>query len=617
MLPALLLAGLAAHVSASDLHKSVLPVPKRQLEWRDVNFLSTSDTHGWLLGHQHATWPEPNYSGDWGAFASFAEHMRGIAADKGVDLLLVDAGDHHDGSGLVSTSPPSAAAADRIFAEVDYDVLTLGNHELYHYADALEVHRQSARWNGRYLTSNVNITLEEDGEVVNVPIGNTFAKFQTRQGRSVTAFGVLFDFQAHDKNLTIQAPASMAAEPWFLSAIAAAPEFFLLVGHMPARGETAGWAPVLSAIRDTHPLVPVYIFGGHTHVRDCVKYDGRSIGVVPGRYLETVAFTSSSLPTKGDDGPLAMSRRYLDANPSTYKFHTNKTHDEFTTPLGWNITTSLLRLASELDISTPLGKVPHDLFLSRHPYGHPRSITTEFAEKVLPLAVVDEARKGDRVIIGNAGSLRFDIFQGRFDRNDELTVSPFTTAFLYTRLPADLARNITAQMNRAGPSKLRAPALPARTRADDDAHVRAVYDDWRARMWDAHVAAHLLGAGGPAALDADADVDVDAVLARAHEDGKTLGYVTADACGPGGDDIEHVPIPYAGYQPAFIQTPFPDVSDADELDVVVMDFAMDDFLAAVYVLDPTRHLSTADFAPYAEGTTIQDVFGRYAKVAWQ
>lgn len=41
-----------------------LPVPTRPLEWGDVNFLSTSDTHGelrrrreltagWLRGHQH------------------------------------------------------------------------------------------------------------------------------------------------------------------------------------------------------------------------------------------------------------------------------------------------------------------------------------------------------------------------------------------------------------------------------------------------------------------------------------------------------------------------------------------------------------------------------------
>lgn len=61
---------------------------------------------------------------------------------------------------------------------------------------------------------------------------------------------------------------------------------------MPVRGETSEFAPVFDAIRNIHPKVPIYLFGGHTHVRDCVQYDERSIGVVPGKYLETVAFTS-------------------------------------------------------------------------------------------------------------------------------------------------------------------------------------------------------------------------------------------------------------------------------------------------------------------------------------
>lgn len=35
--------------------------PTRPLEWGDINILHTTDTHGWLLGHQKGTFPEPNY----------------------------------------------------------------------------------------------------------------------------------------------------------------------------------------------------------------------------------------------------------------------------------------------------------------------------------------------------------------------------------------------------------------------------------------------------------------------------------------------------------------------------------------------------------------------------
>ncbi len=75
----------------------------------------------------------------------------------------------------------------------------------------------------------------------------------------------------------MQAPAKMAQEAWFLDAIHDPPDYFVLVGHMPARGETSEWLPLYEAIRKQHPLVPIFIFGGHTHVRDCVQYDGRTI----------------------------------------------------------------------------------------------------------------------------------------------------------------------------------------------------------------------------------------------------------------------------------------------------------------------------------------------------
>jgi hypothetical protein len=35
--------------------------------------------------------------------------------------------------------------------------------------------------NGRFLTSNVNITVEEDGKVIDVPIADRVAKFETKQ----------------------------------------------------------------------------------------------------------------------------------------------------------------------------------------------------------------------------------------------------------------------------------------------------------------------------------------------------------------------------------------------------------------------------------------------------
>jgi hypothetical protein len=62
--------------------------PKGPLEWGQINFLQTTDTHGWLEGHLK----EPNYGADWGDFVSFTKAMRQKADNLGVDLLLVDTG---------------------------------------------------------------------------------------------------------------------------------------------------------------------------------------------------------------------------------------------------------------------------------------------------------------------------------------------------------------------------------------------------------------------------------------------------------------------------------------------------------------------------------------------
>ncbi|KAI0310757.1 Metallo-dependent phosphatase-like protein [Amylostereum chailletii] len=272
-----------------------LPPPTRPLEWGDVNIIHTTDSHGWLLGHQKASEPEPNYSGDLGEFASFVAHMKEIAERKGVDLLLVDSGDLHDGTGLTDGFPAGGVDghdALQYFAQLPYDLLAIGNHELYVYNDTLDVHRNLVpKFNGRYLSSNVNITVPDAaGNLVSVPVGNRYVKFTTAKGRKVTSLGVLFDFTGNDDNTTVQKVEDMVKEAWLAEAIQEEPDFFLLTGHMPVSNDK--WPLVFNAIRAVHPQTPILILGGHTHIRDCVQLDGRSMALESGRYMETVGWMS-------------------------------------------------------------------------------------------------------------------------------------------------------------------------------------------------------------------------------------------------------------------------------------------------------------------------------------
>ena len=131
-------------------------------------------------------------------FYSFTHRLKQHARTLGVDLLLVDAGDRVDGNGLVDAEPASplpegARSALDLFAHVPYDVVTTGNHELYKYEVAERVGRVlDERFGDRFVVSNVNITT---GTGADRPYGNRVRKFETEQGRKVTAFGPLFDFK--------------------------------------------------------------------------------------------------------------------------------------------------------------------------------------------------------------------------------------------------------------------------------------------------------------------------------------------------------------------------------------------------------------------------------------
>ena len=75
-------------------------------------------------------------------------------------------------------------------------------------------------WKGRYLSSNVNITVADpkakpgENKTISVPVGNRFTKFTTTLGRKVTSLGVLYDFTDNDKNTTVQKVEDMVKEQW-------------------------------------------------------------------------------------------------------------------------------------------------------------------------------------------------------------------------------------------------------------------------------------------------------------------------------------------------------------------------------------------------------------------
>lgn len=592
--------------SSSHLHRRAVPQvpltpPSRPLQWGDVNIIHTTDSHGWLLGHQKSSFPEPNYSGDFGDFASFVAHMKQIAKERDVDLLLVDSGDLHDGTGISDGFPAGGVDAhdsNKFFQQLPYDVLAIGNHELYVYANTYDMYTNFApKFPGRYLSSNVNITVTgKDGKAVSVPVGSRFAKFRTSKGRRVTSLGVLFDFTGNDVNTTVQKVEDMVKETWFAEAIKEEPDFFLLAGHMPVANDK--WPFIFNAIRAVHPATPILILGGHTHIRDCVQYDGRSMSLESGRYMETVGWMSVNLDHKPSNKNLTFSRRYLDPNRVTYEYHTGRGYAQsFDTPKGKEITQGLNQLAVNFDLAFQYGTAPQDYTLSRNPFPSNGSLLSLFIDEATPVALaVNNSRASiPNIIISNSGGLRFDLYSGAFTKNDQLTSSPFADSFLYIpNVALSVASKVLPTLNHEGANQRRQELREILEKRDAEAYSRGEVD-MRYRRW----------------LEEMDRRDGEEKRAKGN---LTLGYVTSDSCPGVGDDTLHSPLPFYS-APDFIGSAAPNVTGDTPIDLVFIDFIQSQLLTVLNGLQNATTYTNADVKSYSS-VMSNGVLGVFAQQKW-
>ncbi|KAF7798239.1 hypothetical protein EIP86_009456 [Pleurotus ostreatoroseus] len=578
-----------------------LPVPTKPLVWGDVNIIHTTDSHGWLLGHQKTSFPEPNYSGDLGDFSSFVAHMKQIALEKDVDLLLVDSGDLHDGTGLSDGFPPGGVDAhesNKFMTQLPYDVMAIGkryrvdkqiSHELYIYANTLDMYKNFVpKLNGRYLSSNVNITIaDKHGKPVSVPVGERFVKFKTRKGRKVTSLGVLYDFTDNDHNTTVQTVADMVKEQWFHEAIQEEPDFFLLVGHMPVQRDN--WPLVFNAVRAVHPTTPILILGGHTHIRDCVQLDGRSMSLESGRYMETVGWMSVDLDHKDSKKNLTFTRRYLDPNRVSFEWHTGRSNFTFDTFEGKSITKGLEQLFQKFDLGFQYGTAPNDFTLSRSPYPSNDSVLSLFVAEALPVALAINNTRANipNIFITNSGELRFDIYAGPFNKNDQLTALPFDDAFLFIpNVAAGVANKILPALNH-----------------DSSSERRRSYEELYGRGYVDHVYRAWLE-----------EMDKRSGVERRAARNLTLGYVTSDSCPGVGDDILHAPLPFFD-SPDYIASNPPNVTDDTPIDLVFINFIEDDVLKALNSVQSDKTYTDSDALSYSP-ITANEVLGLFAQKAW-
>jgi 2',3'-cyclic-nucleotide 2'-phosphodiesterase (5'-nucleotidase family) len=555
----LLAGGLLAAAAHAMQPSAARPVaaPMRNLQWAQLNFLHTTDTHGWHGGHLQ----ESQYSADWGDYVSFAHHMRNKADEQGVDLLVIDTGDRVEGNGLYDASRPKGQYTYDIFKEQDVDIICTGNHELYLGDTATREWNQTVpNFKNSYLASNLDYIDPKTGEAV--PMAPRYKKFQTKnQKLDVVAFGFLFDFTGNANNTIVQPVSNTIKEQWFQNAIREKPDVFVVVGHIGLRMEEI--KQIYNEIRKQNWFTPIAFFAGHAHVRDAISLDAKTFGIASGRYFETIGWMSidgiAQKPGHVETAAVSFNRRYIDNNLLGLYYHTGLNESTFPTEHGRNVSKSIAEARTALDLDQKFGCAPQDYWMARTKYPSNDSVFTLLDQQVLPDVVAKESRKDiPRLAIINTGAIRFDIFKGPFTLDTTYIVSPFQSKMAYIpEVPYSAAKKVLPLLNSKG-QILDRPAF--------DARMMGPPEQW-------HITEDIIY---PNPAPAERMLHVDEQKPLGDSQGKPdliSGYTTKDDIGTDGDDAVHAPINFHT-QPNCIQAEIgmPPGGEPETVDLVFTDF---------------------------------------------
>ncbi|KAM7209632.1 Ser/Thr protein phosphatase [Naviculisporaceae sp. PSN 640] len=599
-----------------------IAAPMRDLVWGKLNFLHTTDTHGWHGGHLK----ESQYSADWGDYISFAHHLRKQADEKGADLLLVDTGDRVEGNGLYDASNPKGKYYYDIYREQNVDIICTGNHELYQAPTADEEHRQTVpNFKNNYIASNLDYIDPSTGE--RMPMAQRYRRFRTKnQKLDIVAFGFLFDFMVNANNTVVQPVRETIQEEWFQEAIRLKPDVFVVIGHVGVRMQE--FKDIFAAIRAQNWFTPILFFGGHVHIRDAIAYDSRSFAIASGRYFETIGFMSVDGDIKKTESPseeeaastLSFNRRYIDNNLLGFYHHTGLNETSFPTEHGLNVTAMIAKGRKELDLDYNFGCAPKDYWMTRRPYPDENSIYTWLEKEVLPQVAVREDRKDiPRLAIFNTGGIRFDILKGAFTKDTTYIVSPFTSGLSYIPdVPYSVASKVIKLLNRGGPIFA---ASEAGESGVPDPRYMGIPEQWDGRREEVaeseRAREHFSQAGNKSLNGQKPLIHDNAPEREPTEPGLIEGYTTRDDIGTDGDDAIHSAIDYYAV-PNCIQAeigfPEDETEEPETVDLVFIDFVQPWILLALK-FSGGENFSKEDVHRYVEGTFTELMSG-WVKKNW-
>ena len=553
----------------------------RDLTWGDINFIHTTDTHGWYSGHLN----QKIYKGNWGDFVSFTTKLRALAHENNQDLLLIDSGDRHDGNGFSDVTTPNGLYSTPVFLKQNYDLLTIGNHELYVWENSLQEYDLVVNhFPDKYVSSNVEIRINDTF----VPFGNKFKFFSTPvTNTSILSFGFLFDFQRNNDKTKVTPLKEVINQSWFkqtLQKYAEETDLIVIVTHVPITHDWPELWELHQVLRKTYRNTPIQYFGGHSHIRDFVVFDDNATGIQSGRFCETVGWTSVNF--RGESLREKFSRSYIDFNTDSFAHHVNCSDVKcFETSKGKEISKLITDIRDKLGLDDPIGQVTrNNYYVDYVPLDNQKNIYHFLTHEVLHILEYPQDSKDERIIIINTGSVRYDLYKGPYTIDSQYIVSPFENDWTSISLPKKVALKIAAVLNNDGYIASSADSI-------DNSKLLPPHHRYNSHSRLSKRRQQVLE------LSDDLEIERKAKL--------TKGYVTIDDFGNDGDDTVHKPV---------IQFPVSNVVESVQLsndnettvDVVFYEFIRPNILWALKQLEYKEEVEPKFYSRKYLGLLLND-----------
>ncbi|KAG8910273.1 hypothetical protein FRC00_008510, partial [Tulasnella sp. 408] len=300
---------------------------------------------------------------------------------------------------------------------------TGGKTSVWKWFEMLEAHPEIKE---KYLAANVFYKPPNEPGAELRQLGSTHRTWTTGSGRKITAIGVMFENEKKTKEagVYIERVESIVNQTWFKEKVLTSdPDVFVLAGHMSlSADERPKWRSIHQAIRNRYPHTPVFIFAGHTHVRECLmgmnhENPIRSLGIESGRYIETVGWVGANMtaPTQ----PLELSRIHIDASRQTLIGLTGADASIFSQSSD-NVMRPFHELARRFGLNQYIGCLKNDYPWDTKEYNEsdPLHSYNLYRNVAFP-DVVPPKGAGPYMLLLNNGFIRGPLYSGAFRLNDK------------------------------------------------------------------------------------------------------------------------------------------------------------------------------------------------------